>query len=662
MSRAVIDQPGVRVAVIGLTLSFFLGFALRAQISDARIQSYLDRAVSRLQSDFYVDYEHAKINLSKWGLPFPVLEVQRIRLSPKSSVCQSSQIYVDELEVPISLAVLLGLTDSFPKIRLQEVELRFSDSSDKCIFQTKKTEPVSATTHGAEGVSESHANAVFAKSTRAELKEVYIEQLRLIYARKPEQPVLLKQLNVDLKYSEHRLAEVSIRSKLNALKDSRSDFYLINANLFLNVKANSEKDIDSVINLEGKLLDGDIRIFAHNISGEQKVAFEVSVDKVSGKALLPFIETDRQLKMTALDRIPISFSFSNSGELFMGSELGLNAQFKRLLVNVENSQIRSSEIKLTLQKGSLAFAPFDLEIDGLPLSKLKLSEGLRGRLDSFESLGALSGRLSFKDDHHYEFDGVLRNMEAVFSNRGRRDLQNIDEMHLQLVRDQQNVNLSANDFVINGKKLVSSFSFRHNLSDYSTNGQFKVSGLQLNRKIWEQFTFVEQAPLLDINWTYKKSGTEVHSIRLLADNIEIPGFKFINLSVDLSQVVSLNHENNLLHVNLHPQKLLSTPRLLENEYISKLVAGSIRLSNPTFTSEKTSIVLSGRDWRNLNFDLLSVLTEAESKVPTTVSVKGSVSPREGLNSKILITQKNAGFAFDLLTTPDSRLILNPRTQ
>jgi hypothetical protein len=661
MSRAVIDQPGLRIVVIGLALSFFLGLALRSQISDSRIQTYLDKAVSRLQSDFHVDYEHAKVNLSKWGLPFPVLEIQRIRLSPKSSVCQSSQVYIDELEVPISISVLLGLTDKIPRIRLQEVELRFSDSSEKCIFQPKPVEvavPAGAPAQADAG----RANAVFSKSTRAELKDIYIEQLRLIYAKKPEQPVLLRQINVELKYAERRLSELSLKSKLYAIKDTRSDFYFINANLLVTVKAKSANDIDTVVSVEGKLLDGDIRLFAHNVSGEQKVAFELSVDKVSGKALHPFIETDRQFKIAALDRIPISFSFVNAGELYMGNELGLDTHFKKVLVNIENGQVRASEVKLVVQNDSWIFSPFTVEIDGLPLSKLKQSDRLRGRLDSFESLGVLTGKLIFKDEHHYQFDGVLRNVETVFSNRGRRDLQNIDELQLQLAREEQNVLLNAKNFVVNGKQLVSSFNFRHNLADYSTTGIFKISGLGLSSKIWEQFTFVEQSPLVDFTWNYKKAAAEVHTVHLVADQIEIPGFIFENISLDLSQVNSQNSENSLLHVNVLPRKVLSTPRLLENEYVSRLVSESIRVKNPVFSSDKTTISLSGRDWRNMNFDLQSTLTDLETKTPTTVSFKGSTSVHTGLNSKITITQKSSTSIFDFLTTPDSRLVLKSRQQ
>ena len=662
MSRAVIDQPGFRIVVIGMALSIFLGLALRSQISDNRIQAFLDKAVERLQPDFYVDYEHAKVNLSKWGLPFPVLEIQRIRLSPKSSVCQSSQIYIDELEVPISLAVLFGLTERIPKIRMQEVELRFSDSSGKCIFPSDRkiedlspqSSPVAASATGEDG----QAKAVFTKSTRAELKEVYIEKLRIIYAKRPEQPVLLKQMNVDLKYRERKLSEISIRSKINALKDPRSDIFYINSNLTFIVKAKSEKDIESVLSIDGKMLDGDIQLFAHNITGEQKVAFELAVDKVSAKALLPFIDTDLQTKTAVLERIPISFSFSNSGEIFLGSELGLVAQFKKVLINIENAQVRTNEISFSLQKDKWVFAPFEVDFEGLPLSKLKQSEGLRGRLDSFESLGTVSGRISFKDEFHYHFDGLLQNVEVVFSNRGRRDLQNIGEMQLHLERNQHKVTASAKDFVINGKRLESNLTIQHNLDDFSISAQFKLAGLSLNKMIWEQFTFVEQTPLLDFSWTYQKNQNETHNLRLFADHIEIPGFKFEGLSAELTQTVSPQPDNSQLHVKLHPFKVVSTSKLLDNEYINKLVASSIRVKNRIFTSEKTSIVLSGKNWKNLNFDLQSVLSDIETKSLTQVDFKGSTTQRDGLSSKIVLTHKNAVYQFDFFTTPDSRLILN----
>ena len=114
MSRAVIDQPGFRVSLVGMALSLFIGLAIQTQISDTRVQKYLSHSIDRLQKDFIVDFGSAQISLSRWGLPLPYLHIHKIRLSPKNNLCQSSQIYIDALEVPFSLGIIFGNNKSVP--------------------------------------------------------------------------------------------------------------------------------------------------------------------------------------------------------------------------------------------------------------------------------------------------------------------------------------------------------------------------------------------------------------------------------------------------------------------------------------------------------------------------------------------------------------------
>ena len=48
MSRAVIDQPGLRVLTVGLVLSLVVGFSLRAQISASRVEKSLAKSVQMI--------------------------------------------------------------------------------------------------------------------------------------------------------------------------------------------------------------------------------------------------------------------------------------------------------------------------------------------------------------------------------------------------------------------------------------------------------------------------------------------------------------------------------------------------------------------------------------------------------------------------------------
>ena len=122
MSRAVIDQAGFRICFVGIVISLCLGLAIKSQISAKRIEAVIQESVSRLDPDFIIDFKSAEVRLSKWGLPLPFLEISQIRMSPKKSVCQDSQIFIEKLVVPLSLVSLLTSKSLVTEISASSVE------------------------------------------------------------------------------------------------------------------------------------------------------------------------------------------------------------------------------------------------------------------------------------------------------------------------------------------------------------------------------------------------------------------------------------------------------------------------------------------------------------------------------------------------------------
>lgn len=676
MSRAVIDQPGIRVVAVGLAISLFLGLALRTQISDTRLKGYLNKAIERLQKDFILDYEKANVNLSKWGLPFPVLEITNIRLSPKTQNCRNSQIFVDEIEVPISISTLLGINSKIPKIRLRNVELRVDDQ-DNCFSgatqtvdsEKKPAELTAVTTDtvevappilaSAEKPKNTNAvNEVFQRNTKAELSEVYIEKLKLIFSKKPEQPLVLKQVNVKLDYTEKKLSGLSIKSRVNAIKDSRSDVYFVNADFTLMAKPLEAGHIDIIASVDGKLLDGDVQLFVHHITGNPKLTFELGVDKVSAKALFPLISSDYQKSTSFAQKVPISVSFKNTGEAYLGSSPKVESSFKKILFNIESASIRANEVALVYIENKLLVKPFEVLIDSLSLTKFKNSDIFTGRLDSFESLGEVSGRIVYQDENNVRFDGTLKNLEVVFSNRGRRDFQLIDEINFNLKRQTKIYSLDAHSMVVNSEKVGGMLSAVHNLADSSTAANMRLTGLVLNKKVWEQFTFVEQAPKMNLNWVFKRGNIETHELKLNADSIELPGVLFSNLNVDIKQLIASEVEKSNLAVQIKPAKILTNQKFFENTYVSTAIDASLGLSNQSFSSDKLLVNMNGYNWKNLNFNLEAHLLETQQKQPLHVSLKGSTSSSKGLDSKLLISFKNKDYRFNF-TTLNDELSLKP---
>jgi hypothetical protein len=669
MSRAVIDQSGFRVVIIGLALSVFLGLALRAQISESRIQSFLNRSVDRLQADFFVDYDDARVNLSSWGMPIPTLVIKNIRLSPKATLCQSSQIYIDELEVPISFSMLLGLNLKIPKIRAKEVELRLSDI-DKCISRKNAKNEVDIISSETNAKTQKEVNTesqattdpsfknIFSNKTKAELNEVSIEKLKIISSKNPNQPFLFKQMSVELVYNINRLSEVHIKSKLNALKDSRSDVFLLNANFESIFKTKENKEVESIASFNGKLLDGDIQLFTHNFIDSKKISYELALEQVSVKALFPFFENTDLDKNINFEKTPISVSFVNSGDIYLTEKTSLDSKFKKVQINFENGLLKTNEIELNYSDSKFSFKPFEISINALSLSKLKNIEGIKEKLDSFDSLGYLTGSFDFKNENSYVIKGNVKNIQAVFSNRGRRDLQAIDSVDVSVERNLNNLQVVASKFFIAGEMIDAKFEALQDLNSNTSSAVLKINNASLNNKIWEQFTFVEQSPKFSVLWNYKKSIFETHNVNLYVDKLGLPGVKLENLNIEINQVLDVNAEKSSLYVMIKPSRLVADQSFLDNKTFKKIFNIENGFTQDSFSSNKSSLQITGTDWKNINFNIDTYfLSEATAKPDSHLNFKGSVKYEIGLEGKVLLQNKTGLFKFDVVGSPDEEIVI-----
>lgn len=662
MRRAVIDQPGARIFFIGLALSAFLGLALRSQISESRVQVFLNKSIDRLQADFYIDYESAKVSLSRWGLPLPALIVQNLRLSPKSTICQSSQIFIEELEVPISVSALLGLSKTIPKIRVKEIELRLSDLNE-CVGQKKseKTEDKTGSAtidQPAVGSAEADFKNIFSKNTKAELKEIYIEKLKIISKSKPDQPLLLKQINFELFYTENRLTEVQIKSKISALKDSRSDLYFLNSGFVAVIKAHEKNEIEALININGKLLDGDIQFFAHSFSGSNKVTYELGLQQVSIKALAPLLENVEFFKGLNTDKTPISVSLLNNGEIFLTEKPSIVSKFKKIQINVENGLIRIADLDTVYAENRVSVKPFVMNVESLSLTKLKYVDQYKNRLDSLESMGNLSGSLEFSNENLFRFKGQIKNIKAVFSNRGRRDLQTIESVAIDTSRSGNDLRFEAYDFTINNQKAAGQLKAHYNTVSFTSNAQLKLSDVTLNSKVWEQFTFVEQSPRIDIVWNYRKAEQEVHSLKIVADKIALPGIHLENLNVDINHMFSEDNTKNYIYATIRPAKLTTDAEFLKNDIISEVFNIKNGFKLTSLNSKLTNMVLTGPSWKNISFNLDShFLSDTSSKSDTHLSLKGSVNYEEGFDGRLVMQNRNFTSRFDLTRDEADKIVI-----
>lgn len=661
MSRAVIDQPGIRIVIIGILLSVFLGMAIKTQISEVKIQGHLNKSIEKLQADFHIDYESARINLARWGLPVPGLLITNLRLSPKSVLCQSSQIFIDELEIPISLLAIMGIRKSIPKVRIKQIELRLSDI-DKCIANTHNVTSQFVNNsdnndnqHKRELASEAESPSsfknIFINKTKAELKEVYIEKLKVISDKKIDQPILLRQLNVDLQYEQNRLAEVKLKSKFNAIKDERSELYFLNSDLD-GIMRSKNQNLEFIFAINGKLLDGDAKFFIHGNLGQNKISYELGLDRVSARALSPLVShLSYDRKKINYDRLPISISLKNSGKMTLGKSAEFESSIRNFIINVDGGALNSDFVSLEMHKDKLVIKPFSIKIENIPLTHLKSIEYLKQSLDSFDNLGTLSGVFDYKNENSFSIKGRVSNIMAIFSNRGRRDLQRINQLDIQASKNGQFFDFQAQNIRINDVPISGIVNAKMNAVNSQYSGSAKLSNVILNEQVWEQFTFVEQTPKIQLQWNFSKNEIENHHLNLEVDNIQLPGLKLSNLLIDIRQSIDVSKKLDKLSVAIKPKTLLAEKKILENEFVSRM----FDVTNLSSMQSKNALFkVNGQSWMNMNFEVEMDLT-SEAVKNSNFKFFGSVSPKLGLLGKATVSNKNKVNRYEITKRPEEKI-------
>jgi hypothetical protein len=236
-------------------------------------------------------------------------------------------------------------------------------------------------------------------------------------------------------------------------------------------------------------------------------------------------------------------------------------------------------------------------------------------------------------------------------------LQPIDEMNFHLKRVNDDYSLEANSLVVGGEKVDGVLNIDHNSQKNRTTASLKLEGSLLSPRVWEQFTFVEQSPDVEVTWNYSKAETETYSLKLYADSLELPGVLFSNVHLDLQRLASDAHNNLVL--NIKPGRMVTNEKFLENDYVSEILNGSVGIKGQLFTSDKTTVNFTGSDWQNLSFTVDSFLAEQDQKNSLHMILKGVTEQNRGVTSRLTLSNKNQNYKFDLTSTTDTPLVVKP---
>lgn len=627
MKRAVVDQAGLRIVIIGIVLSLFIGLIFKSQIRPAVVKNRLQLALVKLQKDVNIDFESVDIRLSEWGIPRPVVEIRGVRISPLKAHCHENQIFIDNLSFPLSFNLLFSENKVISTVRVSLLEIRMKNTR-QCFSKDQESDISNTSTSTAIQPVEEVNKIALPKSSplleklrnfKSHLHEIKIDRLRVIATDKLNTAVDFNAVQMLFRYDHEKLNDFLLQGQLLAFKESDKNYYLFKSDMKIALKLETEPNVSA--EFKGSVVDRPFQLKIKNNVQKNSLQFLGELNGVSLKAINYIIKAEKPSTEILEFLGGSSLSCYLTGEYFFQNK-GYNFDFKDIKVLIGNGVAEVNDIHVFGQADRKAqIRPFDVQLSHIELTKVLSHSAFDNIRPSIQHAGFISGLIQFSDVNQFKVKSLIEDTSFVFSNKGQRVSQTFDSFNFFANIDSEKINLNINDFILDSQKIKGSFKYVQNTQNQDKNVTVDLQGHLLKPDTVKLFTGIAQ-------------------------DIEVKIFLNTDLKNNLKGNVSIDklsiHQFDLNKVNLDYEKNL----LLKREIYSVKTAGMVlKYSNDDKDNQLNMMfdqflskpqIMFGPTRVNIQKDGLgkvAVIFKSEPKNRTELNFAGDITSEKNIEIK-----------------------------
>lgn len=541
--RAVIDQPGMRIFILGLAFAVFVGLVIRSQLRPTKIAERINPLLQKINSNesgTILDFDHAEIRLSDWGLPRPILIVHNLRYSRNLNSCRAEQVQVRQVAIPIAISHLFSPELVMNTISLSDVEWRLPRTG-RCQNSDGRTaevsEPLLIETQS-EGLQEDHlpsrANYFkYFKQIQSVTQSLRINRFRIIHAVDPTKNFELRNISLGFKNQGDQSVGL-FNAQIFAVPDPITGALLFRSDISGEAIANPTQIQNSTlqINFDGRLIDRPVQF---------KIIYSAASDSLDLKGSLKSILIKRLLGL--YQELPPNLNwmqqlneFSLSSELDFSYSLLKRNWTKQLLSNVS---LRHSDSSIELNDADLLKW---LSKNRFELTLVAAQVNLKTFVKTFErglgqvhvlNPGLFSGLIEISNFGDLTSTGVIRNVEFEFSNNSRKKIQIIDSMNARLEYSNSKTQIRISDLTTGSRRVSGAVQIKMDESENSKRLEIQgeLKGPLLKSDSWKFLTGKDQDVDTLIRFKLMPDGSEVLAVQ--ADKVELYGVELEKPSFEI---------------------------------------------------------------------------------------------------------------------------------
>lgn len=443
---AVADQRGWLVTFVGIALSYLISSIFLGALSNEKIELLLREGLGHVDTTkVSLGFESAKLDLRDGLIPRFRVQIHGIRVESKDP-CLFAPVFSSSLaNLPLSWFRLLLGKNPVHEVQIVDAALRVSTNRSACgNRQTGNGESSGGTPSSSPAAafssfenfrqpaeaetgkgSEPKASAPQWTALRqSPLDSIKIERLGLFLNDEAEAFVEVEDLEFNVDLAPPR--RVRLWSKVHLFKEQNIQDYFTHGVFSAEYSEDQTKKIQAEI--RGHVREGNYALELSLLPETGDFDLKSTLDHVP---FAPLLQLLRRFEILQTDfpakKVWSTFKAESRGNLFSPEDIQLRIFPVEISGEIGNFTTREILIR---NLSNPQVSPFVLTIKKLDLDQIA-DQVPRLRANFIQKYGVFEGALKFENLRQIQVSGLHRDMELIFSNLGKREVQHIRHIVLE---------------------------------------------------------------------------------------------------------------------------------------------------------------------------------------------------------------------------------------
>lgn len=430
------EQPGRFVLFGGVLLAITLGLILRGLMAPSKVRPMIESAAQRVHKDIQVQFEGAQISLARGLLPRFAVIVSKVKMASENECWMRPELMADEIRLPVSFWALLRGQNPITKVEAGQVTVRLRSPYKNC--EDRPDEPAHKAPQIKQFVTLKNGPGPATKaSAPPQVGAILVDQLK-IHAPTLAEPLDLNSFALRLKSNSPRVVEMTAKTHL--MKDESVGDYLSHATVWGEYSEFPQRTLQG--RLSGNWREGSYNLGANYGMKDDALVTELDLKHIPLSQVFQVLKKFQWLKEDLNGR-QVWVSLNAQAQIKKSDFKSAEMQIKDVRlegdvgdVNIENAHVVSLN--------PLTYLPFSVDIRRMNVEKLLNVLNRAHPTPVLGQLGSFTGVAEVTSQNQVEIRGVHRGLEFIFSNKGQREVQTLNEMaaKLKLDRDRWQIEVS----------------------------------------------------------------------------------------------------------------------------------------------------------------------------------------------------------------------------